>query len=146
VAVVLRLVVRAAGKDLQNAADIVGGLVFFTGLAIFIFLMAVFGATFQAKRRARQIDEMTNDELRAEAASKKWNAVIASGEVKKAIVDPPPQSDLGKNFVAELRFETAAGKWKFLLPTKRDVKAVVKGLRTVLGQDRVGIGVDIGAE
>src|SRR5262249_60964225 len=36
VAVVLRLVVRAAAKDLQNAADIVGGLIFFTGLAIFL--------------------------------------------------------------------------------------------------------------
>jgi hypothetical protein len=146
VAVVLRLLVRAAAKDAQNAADMVGGLIFFAGLAIFMFLLAVFAATFQARRRARQIDQMTNDELRAEAESKKWNVVLTRGQVKKVTVDPPPNNDLGKKFAAELRFETAAGKWKFLLPTKRDVKALVKGLRTVLGQDRVGVGAEVEIE
>src|SRR5262245_34303496 len=141
-AVLVRLVVRMAGKDLDNAADMLGGLIFLVGLALCLFVLAVFSVTFQARRRARQIDAMTDDELRAEVEANKKSVAITRDEVKKALIDPPPKNDFGKNFVAELRFETEAGKWNFLLPTKKDAKAAAKGLRNVLGEKRVVATVD----
>lgn len=145
-AVLTRIVLRAASDNLKDAGDMVGVLIFAFGLALFIFLLAVFGATFQARKRAAQIDAMTDDELHAEAESNKRNVAIRPGEVKKVTIDPPPASDLAKNFVATLKFETDAGKWKFLLPTRRDLKALVKGLRAVLDEKQLSIAVEAGMD
>jgi hypothetical protein len=96
-------------------------------------------------KREKQLNAMSWEELRAEAASGQYCFRVNATNTKKASIEPPSssfwtKSQMEKHVVGWLKFTHApTGKWKMILFRKSDAKSAVRAFRAVLGEENVEV-------
>jgi len=133
---------RAAFKEPSRALELVSFVLTAGGLLIPIAIIAIGGSIWRITRRVRQLESLTPEQLREEAAKGKSGLRVTAPDISEVQLQPLPQESggLGAKPVARLIFKHAkSGNWKLNLFTQDDAKLAAAAMRRLVGAGKAAI-------
>jgi hypothetical protein len=146
VAVLLRLLIRAALDNPSQAVDLLTGIAAVAVLAVVMLIVAVTSSVRRIVKRVAQLDALTEKGLRAEVGLDKWSFRASADDLSDVSIDPVSTSAvLGAREggpAARLSFtHYPTGKWKLNLVRSKDTKAAVRAFRQLLGPGELTVNI-----
>jgi hypothetical protein len=138
---------RVAFKEPSRALELVSFVLTAVGLLIPIVIIAIGGSIWRITRRVRQLESMTPEQLREEAAKGKAGLQVLAQDISEVQLQPISQESggLGAKPVARLSFKhVKSGNWKLNLFTQDDAKLAAAAMRRLAGAGKATIDASFG--